>query len=180
MRRFLFLLPTIVFAILVAFFGWRLLLISRGNAPEIIPSVMINKPAPHFDLPPLLTGTSGFKTTDLKGKVTLVNFFASWCLPCRAEHPMLDAIAGKGARLVGIAWKNKPTEAQSFIAQMGNPYDVVVTDIDGHTALDFGVYGVPETYLIDKNGVIRFKEPGPLTPEIIRNQLLPLIREMNR
>jgi DsbE subfamily thiol:disulfide oxidoreductase len=178
--RPLFLLPIAVFALLIGLFAGRLILIEHGDAPDLVPSAMIDRPAPDFDLPPVLTNAPHFKSGDFKGKVTLVNFFASWCVPCRAEHPLLAAIEGKGALLVGMAYKDKPENLRPWLKDMGDPYDVLVSDSDGRTAIDFGVYGVPETYLIDKSGIIRFKQTGPLTPEIIQRKLLPLIRELNR
>jgi len=142
--------------------------------------VLINKPAPAFDLPPLFTGQAGFKTADLRGKVTLINFFASWCVPCRAEHPMLPQITKAGIVLVGINYKDRPEDAKAWLAELGSPYNAVAADANGRTGIDFGVYGVPESYLIDKQGVIRFKQTGPLTPEIITNQLIPLAEKLSK
>jgi DsbE subfamily thiol:disulfide oxidoreductase len=178
MRRLLFLLPVAVFAALIGFFAYRLVLIGRGATPDLIPSALIGKPAPQFDLPPLLADKPGLKTADLAGKVTVINIFASWCVPCRAEHPLLAELKGKGAMLAGIAYKNKPEDAKAWLGEMGDPYDALAADAEGRTAIDFGVYGVPESYLVDKQGIIRFKQTGPLTPEAIRDKLLPLIREL--
>jgi DsbE subfamily thiol:disulfide oxidoreductase len=180
MRRVLFMLPIVIFTALVAFCAWRLILIARGDTPDLIPSVITDHPAPAFDLPSLLADQTGLKTSDLKGHVTLINFFASWCVPCRAEHPLLIGLKGKGAVLAGMAYKTKPDEAKAWLTEMGDPYDVIATDYDGRTAIDFGVYGVPETYLIDKKGIIRFKQTGPLTSEVIRDRLLPMIGELNQ
>jgi DsbE subfamily thiol:disulfide oxidoreductase len=174
MPRLLYLLPIAVFALLVGLFAGRLILITHGEAPELVPSAMIGKPAPVFDLHP------GFKTSDLIGKVTLINFFASWCVPCRAEQPLLAALAGKGAILAGIDYKDRSEALDAWLKESGNPYDILAHDRNGRTAIDFGVYGVPETYLVDKKGIIRFKVTGPLTPEIIQKELLPLIHELNR
>ncbi|MBU6445085.1 MAG: heme lyase CcmF/NrfE family subunit [Alphaproteobacteria bacterium] len=172
--------PLIAFAVLAGFFIWRLHLASKGDTPNLIPSVMINRPAPQFDLPALTAGQPDFKTADLKGQVTLVNFFASWCQPCRAEHPLLSEVRAAGIRLIGIDYKDKPADARGWLADLGDPYRAVVTDEQGRTGINFGVYGVPESYLIDKNGVIRFKQTGPLTEKIIREQIVPLVEKLNR
>jgi cytochrome c-type biogenesis protein CcmF len=176
----MYILPLLAFAVLAGFFLYRLHLVEEGVAPNLIPSVLIDRPTPAFDLPPLLAGERGFKTADLKGKVTLVNFFASWCVPCRLEHPILQQVAKAGIVLVGINYKDRPEDAKAWLAEMGNPYRIVAVDAHGRTGIDFGVYGVPESYLIDKQGVIRFKQPGPLTPEIINNQLVPLAEKLGK
>jgi len=174
----LHLLPLALFIIMIGFFVCRLSLIERGNMPRDIPSVVLNKPAPGFNLPPLLK--TGLKTADFKGKVTLVNFFASWCVDCLAEHKYLTDLASKGAVLAGIDYKDTPANGQAWLAKNGNPYNVIAIDRDGHTGIDFGVYGVPETYVIDKQGIIRYKQTGAVTPEIISDKLLPLIKELNK
>ncbi|WP_425061558.1 DsbE family thiol:disulfide interchange protein [Rhizomicrobium electricum] len=159
-------------------FFWRLQQTAAGDTPNLIPSVLIDKPAPAFALKPLYPGQPSFATTDLKGRVTLVNFFASWCLPCRAEHPVLRLVQGHGIALVGIAYKDKPDDAQGLLAELGNPYTRVAADADGRTGIDFGVSGVPETYLIDKNGIIRRKVAGPLTEDVLKNDILPLAEKL--
>jgi cytochrome c-type biogenesis protein CcmF len=174
-----YLIPLLGFAVLVGFFFYRLQLVEQGFAPNLIPSVMIDKPAPQFDLPPLTAGQPGFKTADFRGKVTIVNFFASWCGPCREEHAMLSQIPQKYA-LVGINYKDRREDASAWLAELGNPYKIVVVDAHGQTGINFGVYGVPETYLIDKQGVIRFKQTGPLTPDIIKNKLIPMAERLSR
>ncbi|MDE2184475.1 MAG: heme lyase CcmF/NrfE family subunit [Alphaproteobacteria bacterium] len=176
-KRGRYLIPFLVFAVLVGIFLYRLHLVEEGFAPNLIPSVMINKAAPSFDLPPLVDGLPGVKTSDLKGHVTLVNFFASWCGPCREDHPMLSQIPGN-IRLVGISYKDRAEDAKAWLAELGNPYKAIGVDAHGQTGINFGVYGVPESYLIDKNGVIRFKQTGPLTPEIIRDKLIPLAEKL--
>ena len=180
MRGWTYVVPLLGFAVLAGFFIWRLHLVEEGDTPNLIPSVMINKAAPKFDLPPLLAGERGFKTADLRGKVTLVNFFASWCVPCREEHPFLSEITKAGITLVGINYKDRPQDAKAWLAELGDPYPTIAVDAHGRTGIDFGVYGVPESYLIDKNGVIRFKQTGPLTPEIIRKQLIPLAEKLDK
>lgn len=174
MRRFLYVLPVAIFAVLGLFF-WRGLQMD----PKLIPSVLIDKPAPPIDLPPLLASLPGLKSADLQGKVTLVDFFASWCIPCRTEHPLLSGLSGK-VTLVGINYKDKPEDAKVWLDRLGNPYDAIAMDRDGRVGIDFGVYGVPESYLIDKQGRIRYKQTGPLTPEDIANKILPLVAELNK
>jgi len=173
-------LPVLIFLVLASFFGYRLVMIGQGDSPSAIPSVMIDKPAPQFDLPPLYDGKAGLSSAGLQGKVTLVNFFASWCIPCRAEHPLLAGLTGKGFVLVGVNYKDKPEDAKAWLDRLGNPYDVLVADRQGQTGIDFGVYGVPESYLIDKQGRIRFKQTGPFTPETIEKDLLPRVAELNK
>ena len=172
-RRFVYLLPLAGFGVLAGFFIWRLHLADQGITPNLIPSVMIDKPAPAFDLPPLLASETGFKTADLKGKVTVVNFFASWCVPCREEHGYLPLVMQAGLPLIGINYKDRPEDAKAWLAELGNPFKTIAVDAHGRTGIDFGVYGVPETYLIDKQGVIRKKWTGPLTPDVIRDELIP-------
>lgn len=176
MRRLLYLSPVLAFA---AIAGWFWLGLAPDRDPTEIPSVMIGKPVPDFDLPPLAPGSPGLKSSELKGQVTLINFFASWCVPCRAEHPLLFTLAqDKRVKIEGIAYKNKPGDTNAYLAELGNPYERVVVDEPGRTAIDFGLYGVPETYLIDRDGVIRFRQVGPLTEEVIDKQLHPLIAEL--
>lgn len=173
-------LPVVVFILLAGIFGYRLEMIDKGDAPGDIPSVMIDKPAPQFDLPALYDGKAGFRTADFQGKVTLVNFFASWCVPCRVEHQYLSSLAGKGFVLLGVDYKDRPEDAKAWLARLGDPYDALVADRDGRTGIDFGVYGVPESYLIDRQGRIRFKQTGPFTPESIERTLLPQVAELNK
>jgi cytochrome c biogenesis protein CcmG/thiol:disulfide interchange protein DsbE len=178
MRRLLFLLPVLAFGILIAWFWIGL---SPGRDPTRVPSAMINKPAPDFELPSLAGGAVGLRTADLKGQLTLVNFFASWCVPCRAEQPLLlDLARDKRLQLYGIAYKNKPEEASAFLAELGDPFARVALDQPGRTAIDFGVYGVPESYLVDRDGRIRFRHVGPLTPDVIEGELKPLIAALSK
>jgi DsbE subfamily thiol:disulfide oxidoreductase len=176
MRRVLYLLPVVVFLVLGGFF-WRGLQMD----PQLIPSPMIDKPAPAFDLPPLKTDKPGLASADLQGKVTLVSFFASWCIPCRTEHPLLMDLAASGKlRVVGINYKDKPEDALAWLGKLGDPYAAIGADRDGRVGIDFGVYGVPESYLIDKQGRIRFKQTGPFTPEDISKKLLPMVAELSK
>ncbi|MDE2184084.1 MAG: heme lyase CcmF/NrfE family subunit [Alphaproteobacteria bacterium] len=178
LRAWQYLLPVAVFVVLIGFFVFRLHQAGEGETPNLVPSVMIDKPAPHFDLPPVLAGLPGLRSEDLKGRVTLVNFFASWCAACRIEHPYLSQVSAAGIRLVGVDYKDKPVDARAWLGALGNPYQAVGGDRNGTTGFNFGVYGAPESYLIDKNGVIRFKQIGALTPEIIRNQIIPLAEKL--
>ncbi len=178
MRRLLFLLPVLAFALIAGWF-WRGLAPDRD--PSEVPSVMIGKPVPAFDLPALVAGSPGLKSSELKGHVTLINFFASWCVPCRAEHPLLFTLAqDKRIQIEGIAYKNKQSDTNAYLAELGNPYARVVVDEPGRTAIDFGLYGVPESYLVDRDGVIRFRQVGPLTEDVIEQKLRPLITELSK
>lgn len=176
-----YVVPLGIFLMLAGFLGYRLYLVQQGFAPDLIPSALIDKPAPQFALPPLFTEKPGFRTADLRGRVTLVNFFASWCVPCREEHGYLSELT-KTAKidLIGIAYKDRPEDASLWLAQLGDPYKTVAVDAQGKAGLDFGVYGVPESYLIDRKGIIRFKQTGPLTPAVIETRLIPLANRLNR
>jgi len=173
------LVPLALFVVLLGFFGVRLVKMNQGDMPDEIKTVLIDKAAPDFALPPLIQGGPGFSSADLKGKVTLVNFFASWCVPCRGEHPLLSQLSDK-VQLVGIAYENKPEDATAWLASLGNPYKVVAADLDGRVAIDFGLYGVPESYLIDREGRIRYAWKKPFSPDEIQHKLLPLIAELNK
>lgn len=155
-------LPLAVAAVLAAVFLWALY---SGRDPSVVPSPLIGKPAPAFRVPSLMGG-NGITEAEFKGRVTVLNVFASWCLPCRAEHPMLTALARDGkAWMVGLNYKDKPEDARAWLKEFGNPYDRIGVDRTGRTAIDWGVYGVPETFIIDKSGRIRHKQVGPITPE---------------
>jgi cytochrome c biogenesis protein CcmG/thiol:disulfide interchange protein DsbE len=177
-RRLLFFVPVLLFAGLVAYLAYALRV---ERDPSAVPSAMIDKPVPQFDLPPLLAELPGVASGDLAvpdpgGKPVLVNFFASWCVPCRAEHPLLMRLAEeKRITLYGIAYKDKPEDAKAFLAELGNPFSRVGVDASGRTAIDFGVYGVPESYLVDAKGRIRFRQVGPLYDYVLDKQLQPLL-----
>lgn len=177
-RRLLFAVPLGAVAVGSAGF-WAMLSGMRTGTfdPRGVPSVLLGKAAPNTTLP-ALEGYSGFTDTDLRqpGVPILVNFFASWCAPCAIEHPQFMALSRQGVRLFGVAYRNKPDEARAFLARRGNPYAAVVTDVDGRNAVDWGLYGVPETYLIDKTGTVRWRMAGPITPEIMADSVLPLLR----
>jgi cytochrome c biogenesis protein CcmG, thiol:disulfide interchange protein DsbE len=173
-RRLLFLLPVALFAALLTAFA-----IGLGHDPHLLPSALIDRPAPDFALPALYEGADGLNRKSLEGRVTLVNFFASWCLPCREEQPALIALTHRpGVILDGIAYKDKPEESRRFLDRFGNPYSRVGVDRDGTTGIDFGVYGVPETYVVDGNGRIRYRHVGPLTAEDAEEKILPVIERI--
>ncbi len=172
MRFALFALPLLVLVALFAIFAR-----SIDRDPSLVRSVLIDKPAPQFTLAPVeLLGVPGFDTASLKGEVTVVNVFASWCIPCRAEHPLLTALKEvAGVRLFGINQSDAPENAKKFLDELGNPYDAVGADSDRRVSIDWGVYGVPETFVVDADGIITFKVTGPLTAETIDGELLPAI-----
>jgi cytochrome c biogenesis protein CcmG/thiol:disulfide interchange protein DsbE len=168
-RLWLVLLPVILFAALAALF-WK----GLSGTPSEIPSVLINKPVPDFLLNPVDgLDMPGFGDADLKtGKVTVVNVWASWCAPCRVEHPLLTELAKRpDIQLYGMNYKDEPENAVSFLGTLGQPFAAVGADRDGRTAIDFGVYGVPETFIVDGQGMIRYKHIGPLTAESIAGEL---------
>lgn len=176
MRRALFLLPLLAFFVLAA---WFALALRPNYAPQILPSALVDKPAPTFDLA-TLSGEGDLSLDGLKGQVVLVNFFASWCAPCRVEHPILMRIAAQEhVALYGIDYKDRPEAARRILAQLGDPYRAIGLDPEGATAINFGVYGVPETYVIDKTGQIRKRFVGPLTAETLQQELLPLLNQLN-
>jgi cytochrome c biogenesis protein CcmG, thiol:disulfide interchange protein DsbE len=173
LRRLPFLLPLAVFAVLAGYFGVGLL-----RDPSVLPSALIDLPAPDFSLPGL-ADKPGLTNADLAGNVALVNFFASWCAPCRVEHPILMRLAAEGrAVLYGIDYKDKPEDAIRLLAQLGDPYRRIGVDRGGRTFIDFGAYGVPETYVIDRAGRIRYRQVGPITPADYDGKILPLLKQL--
>ena len=148
--------------------------------PHDVPSQLIGRPVPGFNLPPL-PGSQGFGAADIAAtkRPVLVNFFASWCMPCLVEHPALLALAKEGVPIWGIAYKDAPDAAAAFIARRGDPYARVAQDRPGQVAIDWGVYGVPESYLIDATGIVRWRIAGPITSDIANDQLRPLLKAMS-
>lgn len=174
MKRFL--LPLLVFASLVIF-----LAIGLRLDPKEIPSPLIGKQVPAFQLTQLHAPEKMISPADMAGQVWLLNIWGSWCGSCREEHPyLLDLFKLNAVPIVGLNYKDGRQDGIDWLRQFGNPYRVSAFDNDGRVGIDFGVYGVPETFVIDKRGVIRYKHIGPLTPEVITEKLLPLIRELNR
>lgn len=171
-------LPLAIFLALVGLFGFGIWW-NAHHDPREVPSPLIGKPAPAFDLPVLGDPAQRVSKASMLGKPYLLNVFASWCFACRDEHPVLMAEAQKlGVALVGYNYKDEPADAQRWLAQFGNPYETVIADRDGRTAIDFGVYGAPETFLIDAQGVIRYKRIGALTPQVIAEQIEPRVRAL--
>ncbi len=175
MRYVLFALPLILLVALVSVFAF-----SIDRDASLVRSVLIDKPVPQFTLQAVEgLGVPGFDAAALTGEPTLVNVFASWCIPCRDEHPLLEALKTRtGVRLFGINHSDAPENARAFLAELGNPYDAVGADRDRRAAIDWGVYGVPETFLVDADGTIVYKHVGPLTPEAIETELLPALQKL--
>jgi cytochrome c biogenesis protein CcmG, thiol:disulfide interchange protein DsbE len=176
MSRLVFIAPLILFAIVAAYFA-----IGLTKNARILPSALIDKPVPAFDLPPLKDNKPGLATADLKDDVVLVNVFASWCVPCRAEHPLLMQLTrDKIVPIIGLNWKDRKKDAIAWLDELGDPYTRIGHDPSGRTGIDWGVYGVPETYLIDRDGRIRFKYVGPMFPETFAEKVLPLIQDLRK
>jgi cytochrome c biogenesis protein CcmG/thiol:disulfide interchange protein DsbE len=171
-RILLFALPLVLLVALVAVFA-----VSLDRDPDLVRSVLIGKPAPATALPALEgAGLPGIDTASLKGQVTVVNVFASWCVPCRAEHPLLTALkAETGVRLAGINQKDAPQNAMAFLTELGNPYDAIGVDANGRASIDWGVYGVPETFVVNAEGIITYKHIGPITARSLAAEVLPAI-----
>jgi cytochrome c biogenesis protein CcmG/thiol:disulfide interchange protein DsbE len=174
MKRFL--IPLAAFCVLLVF-----LAIGLTRDPRDVPSPLKDKPAPAFTLPQLAAAEKNFSPADLKGKVWLLNVWASWCVSCRQEHPLLVAFSKDGSvPIVGLNYKDQLPDAKQWLTQYGDPYVLSAVDADGRVGIDYGVYGVPETYVIDKTGMIRLKHTGPITPESLKTQILPLVAELNK
>ncbi len=177
-RRLLYLVPAMIFGVIAGYFLWGL---DPDRDPRGIPSVMIDKPVPEFELAPIAgMDGPGLAAADLRnGQVTLVNFFASWCLPCLAEHPILiELVERDGVRLVGINYKNEPEDARAWLAELSNPYARIGADASGRVGIDWGVYGLPETFVIDKGGRIRYRHVGPLDARALDEEIRPRLREL--
>jgi len=173
--RPIFLLPVAMFGLMALFFAWPLI---TGKDPSILPSVLIDRPAPPLDLPPLLDGIPGLDAQALKGKVALVNLFASWCPPCQIEHPVLVGLARQGQAIYGINYKDKPEEARAWLARLGNPYARIGIDASGRAGIEWGSYGVPETFVVDAQGKIRYRHVGPVTAEAWEKILAPIVKSL--
>ncbi len=175
-RRALYMLPVVLFLVLAGYFAYAL---RPNHDPHELPSAMIDKEAPAFILPGL--NGDGISRDGLKGSPVVINFFASWCVPCREEEPMLMRLADREhIPLYGIDYKDHPEDASRLLAEFGNPFRRIGQDVDGSVGLNFGVYGVPETYVIDSAGHIRKRFVGPLTAEQVKNELLPLLKSLGK
>ena len=169
-----YLLPLVGFVVLVAF-----LAVGLNRNPRDVPSPLVGKPAPAFKVPQLAALDKSFSPEDMKGKVWLLNVWASWCVSCRQEHPVLVSFAKQGGvPIVGLNYKDQVAEGRKWLSDFGDPYLLSAVDADGRIGIDYGVYGVPETYVIDKAGIIRMKHTGPITPDSLKGQILPLVAEL--
>ena len=176
LRTWRFFLPLAIFVGLLWF-----LYAGLSLNPREIPSALINKPTPSFELAQLHSPDKKLGNADLKGKVWLLNVWGSWCASCRYEHPFLNQLAKEQVvPIIGLNWKDKPEDAKAWLAKFGDPYMVSVSDLDGRIAIDFGVYGAPETFVIDATGMIRYKHTGPIDATVLREKLLPVIRDLKK
>ncbi len=172
----LLLLPLFLFIVLVSF-----LLVGLRRDPHEVPSPLINKSAPDFQLPQLQQASTTFSAKEMRGKVWLLNFWGTWCVACREEHPLLVQYAKTGAvPIYGVDYKDERAAALQWLDEFGNPYTLTAFDVDGRVSIDYGVYGAPESYLIDRSGVIRFKQIGPINEDVWQNKILPLAKELNK
>ena len=175
MKALRFIVPLAIFATLIVFL-WRGLSLD----PREVPSPLIDKPAPRFALARLDDASRSIARDDMLGKVWMLNVWASWCVACREEHPtLLELSKQRLVPIVGLNYKDTRPEGLGWLTQFGNPYDVSAFDQNGRVGIDFGVYGVPETFVIDKKGVIRLKHIGPLTPQVVKTRIEPLVKELN-
>jgi cytochrome c biogenesis protein CcmG, thiol:disulfide interchange protein DsbE len=171
-----YLIPLVLFVVLVGF-----LAIGLGRDPHEVPSPLINKAAPTFRLPQLKDPAKTFSAEDMRGKVWILNVWASWCISCRDEHPLLiDYARTRAVPIYGLNWKDKREDALAWLDELGDPYVLSVSDFDGRIAIDYGVYGAPETYVIDQSGTIRFKQIGAVTPDVWSEKIMPLVQQLNR
>ncbi|MFQ5566385.1 MAG: DsbE family thiol:disulfide interchange protein [Paracoccaceae bacterium] len=174
-RRYgIFVVPAIASALIAAVFGWGL-----QHSTDDLPSTLIGKPVPDFELPPVQGRTLGLSSADLRGEVSLVNVFASWCVACRAEHPLLMALnTNDVVSIHGLNYKDRPEDAADWLDTLGDPYTRTGADIDGRVAIDWGVYGVPETFVIGADGRIVYKQIGPISRRVLDEKILPLVRKL--
>ena len=174
LARLRYILPVAVFAIVAVALGVGLTL-----DPGKVPSALIDKPVPEFELPPVMGEGEGLGHGDLRGQVTLVNFFASWCVSCRVEHPLLNRLNAEGiVPVYGINYKDKPAAALRWLEELGDPYRRKGADASGRVGIDWGVYGLPESYLVDRDGRIVYKHVGPILPKDFKDTILPLIERL--
>ena len=174
MKTLRLLLPAALFAVIALFLYKGL-----DRNPRELPSALIGKPAPAFTLPVLGRPNEAWSPSDHAGKVWLLNVWGSWCAACQIEHPVLEDLARSGlVPIVGLAWKDRPEASVAWLRRFGDPYALVVSDVDGRVGIDWGVYGAPETFVIDKRGMIRFKHVGPVDPGLVKSRLVPLIQAL--
>jgi len=172
--RWIYIGPLAIFVIVAVFLG-----VGLSLDPRAIPSPLIGKPVPEFNLLPVKGRTLGLATTDLKGEVSVVNVFASWCTACRDEHPLwMELARGRALPIHGLNYKDKPDAAARWLDKLGDPYTRTGADLDGRVGIDWGVYGVPETFVIDRQGRIRRKFIGAITPKLVEQELMPLVRQL--
>jgi cytochrome c biogenesis protein CcmG/thiol:disulfide interchange protein DsbE len=177
-RRLLLILPLGLFVVLTVAFGAQLI---RGRDPSKLPSALIDRPAPQFALPALSPAKPGFSTADLRGQVTLVNVFASWCAPCIVEHPVITRLAREERiPVIAINYKDRPEDAVAWLARMGDPFALIGVDPEGRASIEWGVYGVPETFVVDAEGRIRHRHVGPLSPKEAAETIVPMVRDLQR
>lgn len=168
------LLPVAVFALVGGFLAFGL-----TRNPGTLPSVLIGKEAPQFALPPLPgRDEHGLSRADLGGQPMLVNVFASWCVPCRIEHPVVTRLAERGVIVQGINYKDRPEDAKAWLAELGDPFRYIGSDRDGRTAIEWGVYGIPETFVVDRDGRIVYRQVGPMQPRDVEEKILPLLEKL--
>ena len=173
MKRFL--IPLAIFVVLAGFLAAGL-----SRDPHLVPSPLVGKPAPAFTLP-RLDQAATFAPAEMQGRVWMLNVWASWCGACRQEHPLLTDVARSGVvPLIGLDYKDTVPDARRWLAEHGDPYQLTAVDADGRVGIDYGVYGVPETYVIDRAGIIRYKHIGPVTPDVLQAKILPLVRELQQ
>jgi cytochrome c biogenesis protein CcmG/thiol:disulfide interchange protein DsbE len=169
-----FIIPLVVFLGLVGLFY-----VGLQKDPQELPSALLNKPAPQFALPVLHQPESSFASADMKGQVWILNVWASWCASCRSEHPLFLELARTGqAKLYGLNYKDERADALNWLNELGNPYVASLSDLAGNVGIDFGVYGVPETFVIDKQGVVRYKHVGPVSRQQWQEKFVPLLKEL--
>jgi len=179
MKRWPYLIPLALVLALFGVFGKRLLDVSSGVEVNALPTVLLNTPAPDFDLAPLPGHAGGLKSADLKGQVYLVNFWGSWCVTCLYEHPVLLSIAkANEVPLYGVAWRDQPEKSVAWLAERGDPYDKIGQDPNSKAAIAFGVAQAPETFLVDKKGVIRYKQIGPISASAWKDDILPKVKQL--
>ena len=177
-NRMVYLVPLSVFLVMAVYFA-----VGLTKDSTVLPSALIDKPVPEFSLPPIEGGPGkGFSSADLRaGRVSVINVFASWCGPCRTEHPFITRLATlKVAKVYGLNFKDNPKSALRWLREFGDPYAAHGVDNDGRVSIDWGVYGIPETFIIGNSGTIRYKHVGPITPEILNTVIVPIIKKVSQ